>query len=65
MRKENLRNYHRFLNDEFPIVLKKDTDSEKLFKELFPNEPVSLWKLEAIFEYQKADEVKVVKHEKV
>lgn len=60
MSKEHLRHFLPFLNREFRIITFEETTSEKVFKEFFPNEETDLSKLDAIYQYQKADTLKAV-----
>lgn len=53
--KENLKHYFPFLKKEFRNLEQKELKSQEVFKELFPNEPIELWKLKAIAAYQKID----------
>lgn len=50
--KSNLREVHPFLNRKFRTVYKDEIKSKEVFAELFPNEPLQLFKLEAIWKYQ-------------
>jgi hypothetical protein len=50
--KSNLREVHPFLNKKFRTVYHDEIKSETVFKELFPNEPIELYKLDAIWKYQ-------------
>ena len=50
--KNLLRLFHPFLNEKFRTIYADELKSEELFKELFPNEEVQLWKLETIWKYQ-------------
>jgi hypothetical protein len=50
--KSNLREVHPFLNQKFRTIYKDEIKSEIVFKELFPNEPIELYKLDAIWKYQ-------------
>lgn len=53
-RRLNLKMVHPFLKQDFRLLDKKETKSEKVFRELFgEDEPIELWKLDAIYEYQK------------
>jgi len=51
--KEHLRRIFPFLKQPFRELSYKEITSETVFKELFPNEPIDLSKLKAIYEYQK------------
>lgn len=52
--KDMLRNVHPFLKKAYRPLELKETKKEEVFKELFgENEPVELYKLRAIYEYQK------------
>jgi hypothetical protein len=57
--KEHLKHFFPFLHKEFRKLEEKELQSEETFKELFPNEPIELYKLRTIYVYQNADEVKV------
>ena len=52
--KEFLLKYHPFLKKQFRTLDKKELKSVEVFEELFPNSPsIDLYKLRAIYEYQK------------
>lgn len=55
--KTHLKHFFPFLHKEFRKLEEKELQSEETFKELFPNEPIELWKLKTIFVYQKDDYV--------
>ena len=55
MIKDNLRAVHPFLNETFRTIEKSEMKSEKVFKELFPNDPVDFYKLEAIYLFQNSE----------
>jgi len=57
--KEHLLHFFPFLHKEFRKLDEKELQSEETFKELFPNEPIELYKLRTIYVYQNADEAKV------
>jgi hypothetical protein len=59
MSKEHLKHFLPFLREEFRVITFEETTSEEVFKELFPNEKTDLSKLDAIYQYQKADAIKV------
>lgn len=54
--KEHLIHYFPFLNKEFRKLSEGELHSEEVFKELFPDEPIELHKLKAIFVYQNSNE---------
>jgi hypothetical protein len=52
--KDFLKKYHPFLKKEFRPLDKSELNSDEVFNELFPNEDkVELFKLRAIYEFQK------------
>ena len=48
-----LKNFFPFLKNEFRELKKNEIESEKVFKELFPDEKTDLGFLKAVFEFQK------------
>lgn len=54
--KEHLIHFFPFLNKEFRKLSDDELQSEEVFKELFPNEDIELYKLKAIAAFQKAEE---------
>jgi len=53
--KEHLIHYFPFLNKEFRKLSDDELQSEEVFKELFPNEPIELHKLKAIALFQREE----------
>jgi len=51
--KEHLIHYFPFLNKDFRKLSDDELQSEEVFKELFPDEPIELHKLKAIALFQK------------
>lgn len=52
--KEHLKRVHPFLRKDFRTLDYKETKSKEVFVELFgESEPVELWKLRAVYEFQK------------
>lgn len=62
-----LRQVHPFLNTKFRTLYQDELKSKEVFAELFPNEPIALFKLEVIWIYQgkKVRETKTKSNAKV
>jgi len=50
--KEHLIHFFPFLNKEFRPLKENEIRSEEVFKELFPNEPIDISKLRAVYMFQ-------------
>lgn len=53
--KEHLIHFFPFLHKDFRKLSEDEIQSEETFKELFPDEPIELYKLKAVALYQKED----------
>lgn len=50
--KKAMIHFFPFLKKEFRKLKEKEVKSEKVFKELFPDEPIDLVKLKAVYKFQ-------------
>lgn len=50
--RQHLKIVHPFLSREFRKIKATELDSEEVFKELFGEDKIELYKLRAIYEYQ-------------
>ena len=53
--KQHLLHFFPFLKKDFRTIEESEINSEETFKELFPDEPIDLYKLKAVAAYQKSN----------
>lgn len=53
--KQHLLHFFPFLKKEFRTIEENEVNSEEVFKELFPDEDIELYKLKAVAAYQKGN----------